>query len=278
MIYNVKRLIFSATEEKAMLKLDGWIMDYYHAKGYVIDYPKTKNYMFLLFKQSLTVWINGQPIYVGPDHCILYEPEMRKYYCGEQDGYYHDCVFLSGEEVGALAEELGIPLNTPFHVNDAEKIDSLIRSIADETVVRRNYSELVIDLKVRILFYKLADMISRTEQESRHYYRQLSELRREVLMSPEKEWNVEELAEKMHLSVSRFQHVYKELFFTTFRQDLIKSRMGYAKLLLRNSSQSAAEVAAACGYNNAEHFFRQFKKHTGITPVEYRKEFGEFAG
>lgn len=259
-----------------MLKLDGWIMDYYHAKGYVIDYPKTKNYMFLLFKQPLTVWVDQKPVYVGANHCILYEPEIRKYYYGEQDGYYHDCVFLSGKEVGILAEELEIPFNTPFPVNDVKEIDGLIRSIADETVYSREHSEHVIDLKVRILFYKLADMIRTGEQESRRYYHQMSELRREIFRSPEKEWSVEELARRMHLSVSRFQHVYKEMFMTTFHQDLIQNRMDYARLLLRNSSQSVVEIAEICGYNNPEHFFRQFKKHTGNTPMEYRKAYGGF--
>ena len=94
------------------------------------------------------------------------------------------------------------------------------------------------------------DMIRTGEQESRRYYHQMSELRREIFRSPEKEWSVEELARRMHLSVSRFQHVYKEMFMTTFHQDLIQNRMDYARLLLRNSSQSVVEIAEICGYGN----------------------------
>ena len=258
-----------------MLKLDGWILDYYHTKGYVIDYPKTKNYMFLLFKQPLTIWVDEEPIYVSSGHCIFYEPEARKYYYGEQNGYYHDCLFLLGKEVGMLAKELEIPLNIPFLVNDVAEIDKLLRNIANETIISSTHSEHVIDLKIRILFYKLADMIHASEQESQHYYHQISELRREMFLSPEKEWNVEEMAHRMHLSVSRFQHLYKELFQTTFQQDLIKNRIDYAKLHLRNGNLSITKIAATCGYNNPEHFFRQFKKQEGFTPMEYRKEYRE---
>ena len=131
------------------------------------------------------------------------------------------------------------------------------------------------DLKLRLLFYKVADAVCVSGSESKQYFRQLSELRREVFVSPEKDWSVEYLAEQLHLSVSRFQHLYREQFSTTFKQDLIKNRMGYAKNLLRNSSRPVAEVAAECGYRKQEHFFRQFKKHTGITPSDDREEYGK---
>ena len=32
------------------------------------------------------------------------------------------------------------------------------------------------------------------------------------------------------------------------------------------------EIADAVGYNNVEHFMRVFKKVTGVTPKQYRKE------
>jgi len=258
-----------------MMRQTGWCLDYYHEKGYVIDYMQTPSYMFLLFKQPLTMWIDEEPVSVGADHCILYEPKIRKHYCGVQEGYYHDCMFFDGEEVGEFVRELGITLNKPFPVNDAKEISALIRDVAQESVQTQRHTAALVDLKLRLLFYKVADAVCVSGSESKQYFRQLSELRREVFVSPEKDWSVEYLAEQLHLSVSRFQHLYREQFSTTFKQDLIKNRMGYAKNLLRNSSRPVAEVAAECGYRNQEHFFRQFKKHTGITPRDYREEYGK---
>ena len=51
-------------------------------------------------------------------------------------------------------------------------------------------------------------------------------------------------------------------------------KMGYnaAKELLTDPFRSAAEVASMVGYEDASYFARAFKKRTGMTPTQYRKE------
>jgi AraC-like DNA-binding protein len=33
------------------------------------------------------------------------------------------------------------------------------------------------------------------------------------------------------------------------------------------------EIAEQCGYNNENHFMRQFKKKNGVTALQYRKNY-----
>ena len=40
---------------------------------------------------------------------------------------------------------------------------------------------------------------------------------------------------------------------------------------LVSSADSVERIAARCGYNNTEHFIRQFRARTGTTPTGYRK-------
>ena len=47
-------------------------------------------------------------------------------------------------------------------------------------------------------------------------------------------------------------------------------KMNKARSLLRNGNQTVEAVSQAAGYQNVEHFTRQFKKIYGMTPVEYR--------
>lgn len=35
---------------------------------------------------------------------------------------------------------------------------------------------------------------------------------------------------------------------------------------------TVANIAEAIGYDTTEHYIRQFKKHTGMTPSAYRKQ------
>ena len=53
-------------------------------------------------------------------------------------------------------------------------------------------------------------------------------------------------------------------------QDLIEARINAARQLLTATDLPVHEIAAACGYQNATHFMRQFKEITGLTPSAYR--------
>ena len=46
-----------------------------------------------------------------------------------------------------------------------------------------------------------------------------------------------------------------------------------AKELLMQTSLTAREISALCGYQNETHFSRQFKQFTGTAPQEYRKRY-----
>jgi AraC-like DNA-binding protein len=53
-------------------------------------------------------------------------------------------------------------------------------------------------------------------------------------------------------------------------KDIIKARIGYARYLLRSSGNSVQDIASYCGYENIEHFNRQFKATVGCTPTQFR--------
>jgi AraC-like DNA-binding protein len=48
--------------------------------------------------------------------------------------------------------------------------------------------------------------------------------------------------------------------------ELRKSLLSESKLLIK-------EISARCGFENEYYFSNRFKKHTGISPTEYRKLF-----
>ncbi len=54
---------------------------------------------------------------------------------------------------------------------------------------------------------------------------------------------------------------------------LIKKRLEIARYLLTNTRYPVAEVAKQIGYDNPLYFSSLFKKHTGMSPTEYRKNY-----
>ena len=106
------------------------------------------------------------------------------------------------------------------------------------------------------------------------YIRHLEDLRRRIYLHPERKWSVEEESSRLHISVSRFHHIYREVFSITLTQDVIRGRVEMAKHLLRGGNTAIGEIAARCGYDNVEHFSRQFRNVAGCSPREYRRQYG----
>jgi AraC family transcriptional regulator len=52
----------------------------------------------------------------------------------------------------------------------------------------------------------------------------------------------------------------------------IKLRMETARRLLRETATSIVDIANEVGYSNPSHFAQQFRKETGSTPSEYRRQ------
>lgn len=81
---------------------------------------------------------------------------------------------------------------------------------------------------------------------------------------------VAKLANMTDVSFSRF---FKSRTGITFMDSLLEMRLGHASRLLIDTTQSIAEVAYNCGFNNISNFNRLFKKKKGCTPKEFRENY-----
>jgi transcriptional regulator GlxA family with amidase domain len=72
------------------------------------------------------------------------------------------------------------------------------------------------------------------------------------------------------VSFSRF---FRSRTGITFMDSLLEMRLGHASRLLIDTTQSVAEVAYNCGFNNISNFNRLFKKKKGCTPKEFRESY-----
>lgn len=80
------------------------------------------------------------------------------------------------------------------------------------------------------------------------------------------------MAERAHLSPSRFNDVFKSRFGMSPHRYLLQLRIHHARELLATSSYDQAQVADYCGFADIHHFSKAFKRHTGLTPGDYRKQ------
>lgn len=81
---------------------------------------------------------------------------------------------------------------------------------------------------------------------------------------------VSKLANMSEVSFSRF---FKQRTGNTFIDSLTEIRLGHASRMLIDTTQSIAEVAYNCGFNNISNFNRIFKKKKSCTPKEFRESY-----
>jgi len=78
------------------------------------------------------------------------------------------------------------------------------------------------------------------------------------------------LSETFYVNSSYLSRTFREHQGVTVGQYIANVRLDNAKLLLKNSDYPINMVALNVGYTDANYFVKLFKKHTGLTPTDYR--------
>jgi len=76
----------------------------------------------------------------------------------------------------------------------------------------------------------------------------------------------------LHLSASHFRHQFKRALGMSFRAARLDAKLAHAVHLLRTTSQSIPEIAAALGYSDRTKLEKSFKRAFGVTPAAYRRQ------
>lgn len=80
------------------------------------------------------------------------------------------------------------------------------------------------------------------------------------------------VADRFHYSAEYTSRLIRELTGVTYTQIVRTIRIERSQDFLANTTMTVANIAEAIGYDTTEHYIRQFKKHTGLTPSAFRKQ------
>jgi len=238
-----------------------------HPNSFIFDIPNGHDCWLLVITHTPALfWINGE-IEEYPKHsAILFQPHQKIYYRACEETYANDWIRFDTCE--SFVTETVLPRGVPFSINDPEYCHKLFQLLVTEHSFNKDLKESSIDYLLKIMFNKLIESYFQTEITPQYY--SLIKLRTEIYNKPGNNWSVPVMSEYLHLSPGYLQTLYKNTFGISCIDDLIISRIRLAKEYLKYSSYTIAEVAFRCGYNNVEHFCRQFKQKTGFTPRNFR--------
>ncbi|MEM8582364.1 MAG: AraC family transcriptional regulator [Pseudomonadota bacterium] len=83
--------------------------------------------------------------------------------------------------------------------------------------------------------------------------------------------SLEDMAELAGMSTYHFARAFKSATGAAPLKYVIAARMDRAKLLLRTTRHTVAEVAYGVGYDDLSRFGQHFKRHVGATPRAFRE-------
>ena len=85
-------------------------------------------------------------------------------------------------------------------------------------------------------------------------------------------FSIENLADHVHLSVSHFKVKFKNEMGTTPADFVQRQKISKSEKLLCDSNLNITEIAYSLGYPSSQHFSSVFKRYTGKSPSEFKKQ------
>lgn len=239
-----------------------------HTADFVCETDSDQDYWLVILTHTPALFLVDGEMKEYPANCAaLYPPYCKTLYRACADTYSDDWMRFQSTEPFITEPNL-LPLGTPFLIPDPEYIHRIFQLLAPENFFNYDYKAFTIDYLLRVLLNKLLEASHHTDYPL--YYQALLNLRKEIYNNPNRNWTISAMADYLNVSVNYVQRLYKDTFGIPCMKDVIQSRIKLAKEHLSRSSYSISEIANICGYNNLEHFFRQFRKTTGITPYAFR--------
>jgi AraC-like DNA-binding protein/mannose-6-phosphate isomerase-like protein (cupin superfamily) len=160
-------------------------------------------------------------------------------------------------------------------LRDQSEVERLLHRILDEFRQEKAYFEI----GCLSLFAELVILLERSEHvaltatPSRYsLHNRVSEIATYLREHYRNSLTLEDTAKHFYMSSSYLSRIFHRLTGFHFREYIIHIRVCEAQRLLTVSRQKIQEIALAVGFEHLSHFNKVFKKATGLTPLQYRKQ------
>jgi len=226
-----------------------------HEKEFKIELPHGfGDYLFLRMKTPTRFYIEGERYDAAENDIMLYRKGDPQYYEAlDVMPHVDDFLFFDtdSKEDAAFMEQLPLKYNQLLRFSYIQPIMNVHQMIYEEYISQNERRRESIHSLLQYFLIKLSEsMDSELSGGSSEMYERFHELRRELYRFPACKWTVDMMADRLNVSPSYFQSIYKKLFHISCMADLFNSRMNYARQLLTTTSFQVNEIAVMCGYES----------------------------
>ena len=224
----------------------------------------------------LTVYLNTVKYDLLPGQCVFVEGGCLKWALPENCVYeclVFDTALLGKGEQTLLLEEGEHSYKNLIATEDAQILDSIDRLFTSAREEKPYYRLEVVSL-LSGLFYRLH--LSGYITQNRNYttdrkLRTVISLLKWIEKNNTQEITLQKIADYAGLTPKYLCRIFKNYTSKTIMDYVNESRIERSCIELLHNS--VTEAAFNCGFNDVSYFCKTFKKHKGMTPKEYKKQY-----
>ncbi|MCD8012997.1 MAG: AraC family transcriptional regulator [Lachnospiraceae bacterium] len=173
----------------------------------------------------------------------------------------------------ALFQESRDPVFFTMHAS--RNIRSLIQHLFAEFLTKDTYSETLFNNYLQIFYANIIRASESPDETAITPNQVISRTRMPAILNYMRQnyhtLTLETLAERFHYDSAYLSKQIKSATGKNYRDIIAELKLDEAKELLAESNLSIEKIAEMVGYGSPDHFGYVFKKETGLSPRQYRK-------
>lgn len=170
--------------------------------------------------------------------------------------------------------------DVPIYRFDRELQEKLYRKL-NEIYLLAQKTDPMRDLVIHLQFIEFLVLLYLNQDKNQYFNESLMSSTEEKIYSVasyihahySEDLSLESLAGQFDISTSYLSHQFKSITGFTVTDYLQMTRIRNVQALLVGTNIPITEVAAPCGFNSFSQFNRVFRKHIGMAPSVYRKQY-----
>jgi len=236
----------------------------------MVDRPAPGDYLLMHFYTPAKIVFGSHAFNVTPHSFYIWTPGTYQCFGNVECSWLHSWMHCDGSWVQSALESSGVGLEQPLHLADASLTEKYLRALYDEMSAFVDPDLLILEGLIKVWMRELA-RATRIAPQSHSIPKRLVIVRQLIDNDPARPMTLNMLAAAAGISVTQFSAEFRRYFKTSPINYVLQVRMHRALHYLSDHSLSVAEVSDRCGFADPFYFSKQFKKHFGKSPHNYRK-------
>ena len=229
---------------------------------------------------------------------IVVSHEHREYACSENEIIY---VPKMAQHISRYENATFFSIGFSFHKNNKTKqktedtyslfekvFDEEIRTIASTQGMKRFFDEFdsgaseynalsyyLVQNELRRFFILLSEQIIKERNIPVEFVRPLGMvnfiINKKLCFENFENTKLKDLAKELYISERQLSRIIKQIFGVSFSKRKLQLRIETAKVYLEKTTETIEAIALKLDFYDVASFVQSFKKETGLTPRQYRK-------